>query len=142
MRNLFDFSDAQMSWRSCPGFIFNNIAQAENINEACNDEEDWFFPQPSIDVPEQIPNRFDREQKPALPPVIYISGMDLNCKIFENVPFNLADYESWEDFLQAVDRHMYVSIVDADNCDYELALEVFSSEEIFNQIVDEYKACL
>ena len=142
MRNFYDFSDAQMSWRSCPGFNMNQMTIVDNSNDAAfDDEEDWFFPQPSIDVPNDITARYKKEPEPVLPPIIYLSGMDLNCQKFEKV-VNLADFESWDQFTEAFSRkYIYISIVDADNCDFDKAQNVLSSEEIFDELVDNYRAC-
>ena len=75
MRNLYDFSDAQMSWRSCPGFNMDQMTIVDNSNEAAfNDEEDWFSPQPSIDVPEDITARYKKVPEPVLPPVVHFWG--------------------------------------------------------------------
>lgn len=143
MRNLYDFSDNQMNWRSCQNFNMNIMAIVDNTNDgSCDDDEDWFFPQPVIDVPDDITAQYKSQQEPVLPPVIYLSGMDLNCKSFDRKEFNLSQFESWEDFIDAVGKHIYISIVDADNCDFELAQEILSSEDAFNEIIDSYQACL
>ena len=142
MRNLYDFSDAQMSWRSCQGFNMDQMTIVHNSNEAAfHDEEDWFFPQPSIDVPEDITARYKEEPVPVLPPVVHLWGIDGYAREFKK-SISLADFESWEEFKNAIPFHISISIIDADNCDIDKAIDILDSEEIFDEILDNYKACV
>ena len=144
MGNLYDFSDARMSWRSCPGFLFSNRIVNDDPDD-CMEEEDWFFPEPKVNVPADITARYKcfSEPKPALPPIIYVSGMDIRCQLFEKVEVDLSKFESFWEFSRAFEhKYIYISVVDADNCDFDLAQDIFDSEEIFDKFLDDYKACL
>lgn len=143
MSNLFDFSDCQLSWRNAKAFNIEPVSIHCDSNAGADDEEDWFFPQPSISVPDDITAPYKEKAGPVLPPVIYISGMDLNCMPFEKREFVLPDFDSYEDLIEAVGKNLYVSVVDADNCDFENeALQVLDSEEMFDSLVDSYRSRL
>lgn len=142
MRNLYDFADNQLNWRSCRNFNMDNQIIAENQFSGADDEEDWFFPQPKAESKEDPRSKYLRESDPALPPIVYLSGMNLQCESFEKVPVNIAEFDCWDDLVEAYRLNLYISVVDADNCDFELARDVFDSEEIFDELVDNYRACL
>lgn len=142
MRNLFDFSDAQMSWRSCPNFNMD-LVKIDDTANVLDDEESWFFPcmndepvEKVVDINQKIDEDIKRFKEFA--PIIYISGMDLNCQLFEKVPINLADFKSYEEFMDAFPKCIYFSIFDTDNCDYDKVKDSFPSEELFYELLDEF----
>ena len=142
MNSIFDFSDNQMNWRSCRNFNMDLVV-INDENSGSDNEEDWFFNYPELNHQEEDINDDididDECEEEILPPVVYFSGMDLNLKPFEKVAFNLNDYDCFDDFIAAVGKHLWISITDADNCDYELAQEVLSSEDVFDQLLDDYR---
>lgn len=142
MENLFDFFDAQLNWRSCPEFLISQVVADAPADSYEDDEEDWFFPQPSIDVPDPLPNRFMKPKPPVLKPVIYLSGMDLNCKTFERKEAFPTDFACYEDFCDSLGKYMYISVVDADNCDWELAQAVLDGDIQFDRFIESYESCL
>ena len=142
MRNLYDFSDAQMSWLSCPGFDMDKMIIVDNSNEAAfDDEEDWFFPQPKTQVWEDPRVKFLRESDPALPPIIHIWAIDRFSREFRE-SVDLTEFESYEQFKWHLQKHLCFDIVDSDNCDFRIASRLMKSEKVFEYLIDQYKARL
>lgn len=141
MTNLFDFSDAQMSWRSCPGFLMDQIVIDENNAADCEDEEDWFFPQPQAKAWEDPRVKFLRDSDPALPPIIHVWCIDRFSREFRE-SIDLTKFDSYDQFKWYLKKHLCFDIVDSDNCDFRIASRLMRSEKVFDYLIDQYKARL
>ena len=132
MTNQFDFYDCVTNWR-------NNLVAVDE-KEAENDL-DWFFPGVDFSVKENLVDVMHRVRYPEpTMPSITIRGLRMPDLKEDSELINLGSLDSWEQLKNRVAGNwISFSIYDCDGCDFDFVQDIFDSEDVFDEIVDNYR---
>lgn len=150
MRNLFDFSDAQLSWRSCREFILNpNTSSSCQTIDGADDEESWFFNYPKAISQEKADDSFNLHKEMMFKPephIITFRRWRQNPAGSWNpseVRVALDEFRNYEEFMEFAKVYIcipnyFVKVVSVENCDPSDASSILTDPQAFEDCMMKY----